>query len=111
MSKAKVAVVVDSTAYIPPALVEKYNIHVIPQILNWEGSSLRDDIDIKPDAFYERLSTAKEMPTTSQPSAGEFHEFFSKVAETADSIVAVLISKSLSGTHDSAQSAAGLMED
>ncbi|GJM42753.1 MAG: fatty acid-binding protein DegV [Ardenticatenaceae bacterium] len=111
MSKAKVAVVVDSTSYIPPMLVEKYNIHVIPQILNWEGSSLRDDIDIKPDAFYSRLATAKEMPTTSQPSAGEFHEFFSKVAETADSIVAVLISKSLSGTQASAQAAASMMED
>lgn len=110
MSKAKVAVVVDSTAYIPPALVAKYNIHVIPQILNWEGSSLRDDIDIKPDAFYARLATAREMPTTSQPSAGEFHEFFSKVAETADSIVAVLISKLLSGTQASAQAAADMMD-
>ncbi len=111
MSKAKVAVVVDSTAYIPPALVDQYNIHVIPQILNWEGTSLRDDVDIKPDAFYQRLSNAKEMPTTSQPSAGEFHEFFSKVAETADSIVAILISKSLSGTQASAQAAADMMED
>ena len=111
MSKAKVAVVVDSTAYIPPALVDQYNIHVIPQLLNWEGSSLRDDIDIKPDAFYARLSAAKEMPTTSQPSAGEFHEFFSKVAETADSIVAVLISKSLSGTQASAQAASEMMGD
>lgn len=110
MSKAKVAVVVDSTAYIPPALVAQYNIRVIPQILNWEGSSLRDDVDIKPDAFYARLATAKEMPTTSQPSAGEFHEFFSKVAETAESIVAVLISKSLSGTQASAQAAADMME-
>lgn len=111
MSKAKVAIVVDSTAYIPPALVAKYNINVIPQILNWEGSSLRDDVDIKPDAFYSRLATAKEMPTTSQPSAGEFHEFFSKVAETAESIVAILISKSLSGTQASAQAAAAMMED
>jgi DegV family protein with EDD domain len=111
MSKAKVAVVVDSTAYIPPALVAKYNIHVIPQILNWEGSSLRDDIDIKPDAFYARLANAKEMPTTSQPSAGEFHEFFSKVAKTADSIVAILISKSLSGTQASAHAAAEMMGD
>ena len=111
MSKAKVAVVVDSTAYIPPALVAQYNIHVIPQILNWEGSSLRDDVDIKPDAFYARLATAREMPTTSQPSAGEFHEFFSKVAETAESIVAILISQALSGTQASAQAAAGMMEE
>ena len=111
MSKAKVAVVVDSTAYIPPALVAQYNIHVIPQILNWEGTSLRDGVDITPDAFYRRLATAKEMPTTSQPSAGEFHEFFSQLAETAESIVAVLISKSLSGTQASATAAADMMPD
>ena len=68
-TKSPVAIVVDSTAYIPPNLVEKYNIHVIPQTLIWEGESLRDDVDIKPDAFYARLQKAKEMPTTSQPSA------------------------------------------
>ena len=111
MSKAKVAVVVDSTAYIPPALVAQYNIQVIPLLLNWEDSSLRDNVDIKPDAFYARLSTAKELPTTSQPSAGEFHEFFSKVAETAESIVAVLISKELSGTQASARAAVDMMGD
>lgn len=110
MSKEKVAIVVDSTAYIPPELVAEYNLHVIPQILNWEGKSLRDDVDIKPDAFYERLKTAKEMPTTSQPSGGEFHEFFSKVAETADSILAILISEHLSGTQASAKMAVGMME-
>ena len=56
MSKDKVAIVVDSTAYIPPDLVKQYNIHVIPQILNWEGKSLRDDVDIKPDEFFTRFS-------------------------------------------------------
>jgi len=111
MSKAKVAVVVDSTAYIPSDLVTQYNLHVIPQILNWKGESLKDKIDISASEFYERLKTAKEMPTTSQPSAGEFYEFFSKVAETADSIVAVLISKPLSGTQASAHAAAEMMSD
>jgi DegV family protein with EDD domain len=110
MSKDKVAIVVDSTAYIPPDLVTQYNIHVIPQILNWEGKSLRDDVDIKPDEFFTRLQTAKELPTTSQPSAGEFHEFFKQVAETADSILAILISQPLSGTQASANMAAGMME-
>ncbi|MFQ5436167.1 MAG: DegV family protein, partial [Anaerolineae bacterium] len=111
MTKAKVAIVVDSTAGIPQDLRKKHNIHVIPQILNWEGESLKDEIDITPDQFYTRLKTAKEMPTTSQPSAGEFFEFFSKVAETADSIVAVLISEHLSGTQASARAAAEMMGD
>lgn len=111
MSKEKVAIVVDSTAGIPDELREKHNIHVIPQILNWEGESLRDEVDITPNQFYTRLKTAKEMPTTSQPSAGEFFEFFSKVAETAESIVAVLISEPLSGTQASARAAVEMMGD
>jgi DegV family protein with EDD domain len=111
MAKEKVAVVVDSTAYIVPELLEKYNIHVIPQILNWEGKSYHDDVDIKPEEFYQRLPQSKAMPTTSQPSAGEFHELFSQLAETADSIVAVLISEPLSGTQASARAAADMMDD
>ncbi len=111
MTKAKVAIVVDSTAGIPNELREQYNIHVIPQIVNWEGESLKDEIDITPDQFYTRLKTAKAMPTTSQPSAGEFFEFFSKVAETAESITAVLISEPLSGTQASARSAMKMMGD
>ncbi|GAG62820.1 unnamed protein product [marine sediment metagenome] len=111
MAKSRVAIAVDSTAYIPPGLVKKYNIHVIPQILNWEGESLLDDVDIKPVAFYERLKTAKEMPTTSQPSAGEFHDFFVNITETADSIVGIFVSDDLSGTLDSARTAAKMMGD
>ncbi|MBE2222572.1 MAG: DegV family protein [Anaerolineae bacterium] len=110
MSKAKVAVVVDSTAYIPQALVEQHNIHVIPLLVNWSGESLRDNVDITPDDFYKRLETAKEMPSTSQPSAGEFYDLYSKVAEEAESIVSIHISSELSGTVASAHAAAALME-
>ncbi|MFO7682905.1 MAG: DegV family protein [Chloroflexota bacterium] len=111
MSKAKVAIVVDSTAYIPPALIDQYNMHVIPLLVNWSGESLRDNVDITPDNFYARLATAKEMPSTSQPSAGEFFDLYTKVAEEADSIVSVHISSELSGTIASAHAAAKLMGD
>lgn len=110
-TKAKVAVAVDSTAYIPEELIDKYNLHVIPLHVNWEGQSLRDNVDIKPDAFYRKLTQAKEMPTTSQPSAGEFFDFYSQIAETAESIVSIHISSELSGTIASAHAAAKLMED
>lgn len=106
MSKQKVAVVTDSTAYIPAELIEKYNIHVVPLILNWEGGSLLDGVDILPDAFYERLKTAGEIPTSSQPSPGYFADCFAKISETAESIVGIFISEHLSGTLDSAHAAA-----
>lgn len=111
MTKQKTAVVVDSTATIPEELVARHNLHVIPQIVNWSGVSYYDNIDIKPKEFYERLATAQEMPTTSQPSAGEFYNFFQKVAETAESIVCCTISNELSGTLASAHAAAEMMGD
>lgn len=111
MTKEKVAIVVDSTAFIPPDLVEKYNLHVIPLIVNWEGEGYRDNVDIKPDEFYTRLKTAKEMPTTSQPSAGEFYDLFSKLAESYESILAIVISNELSGTLASAKAARDMMPD
>jgi len=110
-NQAKVAVVVDSTAYIPAELVKQYNLHVIPLHVNWAGQSLRDNVDITPNEFYKKLVEAKEMPTTSQPSAGEFFDFYSELAETADHIISLHISSELSGTVASAHAAAKLMED
>lgn len=109
--KRKVAIVTDTTANIPADLAAQYHIQVIPLTVNWAGESLLDTIDITTEQFYQRLQTAKEMPTTSQPSVGQFMEFFTKVQETAESIVGIFISDELSGTLDSARSAAKEMPD
>ena len=111
MAKTKIALVTDSTSNLIQDQIDRYNIHVMPLILIWDGESYRDGIDITKDEFYERLKTAKELPTTSQPSAGEFHQLFSKIAETSDSIVGIFISDQLSGTLDSARTAAKMMPD
>lgn len=111
MAKSQVAVAVDSTAYLPPDLAAEYKIHVIPQCLNWEGKTLLDGVDITPGQFYERLKVAKEMPTTSQPSAGEFHEFFGKIMDETESIVGIFISEHLSGTLNSARMALEMMPE
>lgn len=110
MAKAKVAIVVDSTAYLPQEVVDQYNLHVVPLLVNWEGQSLRDNVDIKPTDFYTRLKTAKEMPTTSQPSPGDFKVAFEKAAETAEAIVCLTISQPLSGTYASAIAARPMVE-
>jgi DegV family protein with EDD domain len=111
MSKTKVAIVTDSTAYLPADLVDQYNIHVIPLVLCWEEEDLLDGVDITPTAFYERLKNSGIIPTTSQPSPGKFVEFFTQIAETAESIVAIFISDELSGTLDSAHTATDMMPD
>ncbi len=111
MSKAKVAIVTDSTANLPVDIIAEHNIYVIPQILNWEGNSLLDQIDISTEEFYQRLAQSKDLPKTSQPAPGQFTEHFMKVAEGADSIVAIFVSEFLSGTLQSAHLGAEGMGD
>ena len=89
MSKRKVAIVTDSVSNLTPETIAEHNIYVIPQILNWEGQSLLDQIDITTAQFYERLPQSKDLPKTSQPSPGQFTEHFEKVAEGAEMPVAV----------------------
>ncbi len=97
-----IAIVTDSTAYIPDDLVRKYGIHVAPQILIWGEETIRDGVDIMPAAFYERLKTATVMPTTSQVTIAYFHELFQKLAAEGKQILAILVSSKLSGTISSA---------
>ena len=105
MSSQKIAIVTDSSAYIPKEVMAGLNIHVIPLWMIWDDEKFRDGVDIDPESFYKRLSNSKTIPTSSQPSAGEFIEFFKKVAENNDAIVAVLVSSKLSGTIASALAA------
>jgi DegV family protein with EDD domain len=106
-SEQKVVVVTDSTAYIPDAALRGLTIPVIPLWLIWDNERFRDNVDIDPQTFYQRLQGSDSFPTTSQPSVGEFIDFFRQVAtETGtDTIVSVLISSEISGTVDSAQAA------
>ena len=75
---SKVAIVTDSTAYLPPDVVEKYEITVIPQVLIWGEETLLDGIDIQPTEFYERLKTADVIPTTSQATVATFKDLFER---------------------------------
>jgi DegV family protein with EDD domain len=109
--KRKVAIVTDSTAYIPDDLVKQYGLTIVPQILNWEGKSYLDGVDISNEDFYAKLSTAKELPTTAQPSPGQFMEAFTRLKDSTESIICIVISDHLSGTLDSARAAAQATPD
>jgi len=106
LASGKVAVVTDSTADIPAELVRAYGIHVVPQILIMGDKTWRDGIDIDPPTFYQLLQSSRHFPSTSQASAAEFESLFAELAKSAAGIVAVLISSQLSGTINSAQTAA-----
>ncbi|MDD5468757.1 MAG: DegV family protein [Anaerolineales bacterium] len=106
---SKVAIITDSTSYIPKDLVEKYRIHVAPQVLIWGEETFLDGIDIQPVEFYTRLKTAAVMPTTSQVTIATFKEMFTQLLEEGYDILALLISVKLSGTIDSALQARDML--
>lgn len=105
MPAKRVAIVTDSSTYIPPEETAGLDIHVIPLWLIWDDDHFRDGVDIQPTDFYQRLRGAKSMPSSSQPSAGDFIELFKKLGQDHDAIVAALVSSKISGTVASALAA------
>ncbi len=75
----QVAIVTDSTAYLPPELIAEYKINVIPLVVIWDGDSFEDGVDITPTQFYTRLAKSPSLPSTSQPSEAKFVEIFSNL--------------------------------
>jgi DegV family protein with EDD domain len=102
---SKVAVVTDSTAGLPPHLVDQYNIVVEPQTLVLENVSYRDEIDITASEFYEKLEKAPVLPTTAQVTPSAFHSTFSTLTDSGQDVLAILVSEKMSGTLASAHQA------
>jgi DegV family protein with EDD domain len=98
----KIAIVTDSTAYIPKDHLDRYEITVTPQILIWEGQTYRDGIDIHPGEFYTSLKTARVLPTTSQVSMVDMQRAFSGLVEKGYFVLGIFLSSRLSGTLQSA---------
>ncbi len=101
MSK-KVAIVTDSTAYIPDDLTQKHNITVLPLEVIWGDETFKDGIDILPSEFYTRLQTAKIMPSTSQVTIPYMQAAFEKLIAEDYDVLGIFISEKLSGTINSA---------
>jgi len=106
---SKIAVVTDSTAYLPAELIKKYNLIVAPQVLIWGEETFQDGVDIQPDEFYTRLKTAKVMPTTSQVSIATMKTIFEELVEKGFDVLGIFISSKLSGTIQSAIQAKEMM--
>jgi DegV family protein with EDD domain len=113
MTGSNVAVITDSTAYIPDEALDGLTIPAIPLWLIWGDERYRDGVDIYPEDFYRLLQERDTVPSTSQPSVGEFVDFYRRVAdeERTDTIVGAFISSKISGTVDSARAAAAELPD
>jgi len=106
-----VAVVTDTTHYLPRELVESRGLHLVSLYVRWNGALEREADIADLDAFYDRLRAARDLPTTSQPSVGDFLAVYEPLLERGDEIVSVHLSAGISGTYGSAlQARAALAE-
>jgi len=106
---SKIAVVTDSTTYLPPELAKKHNISVAPQVLIWGDQTYKDGVDMQSGEFFTRLKSTKVMPTTSQVAVISFQEIFQDLVDKGYEVLALLVSSKLSGTVQSALQARDMM--
>ena len=106
---SQIAVVTDSTTYLPAELVKKHNISIAPQVLIWGDKTYKDGVEITSEEFFTKLKTAKVMPTTSQVAVVSFQEIFQGLVDKGMEVLAILVSSKLSGTIQSATQAKELM--
>ena len=98
----KVAIVTDSTAYLPEEIQKQYNITVTPLSVIWGDQIYRDGVDILPGEFYKRLGETKVMPTTSQVTPAAFQSTFQSLLEHGFDVLGIFVSSKISGTFQSA---------
>ena len=108
---ARVAVVSDTTAYLPREVVEANQIHLVSLYVNFGTERTERESDIQDyTAFYDELRRAEELPTTSQPSLGDFIEVYEPLLADGGEIVSIHLSGGLSGTADAARQAKEALE-
>jgi DegV family protein with EDD domain len=100
------AVVTDTTQYLPQEVVDRHDLSLVSLYVNWDGRTERESDMPDYDAFYEHLRTSDgDLPSTSQPSVGDFLAVYEPLIERGDDILSVHLSGGISGTVRSAEQA------
>ncbi len=103
------AIVTDTTTYLPPELIERWSIATVSLYVGWEGDLRPEDEYVDLDAFYARLRDSPQLPKTSQPSAGDFLAVYRPLLAQGRDVVSIHIPEGLSGTCQSAREAAAML--
>ncbi|MFH6682592.1 DegV family protein [Bacillus amyloliquefaciens] len=105
-----IAVVTDSTAYIPIEMREEHHIHMIPLQVVFGEKTFREETELDWRSFYKEVKNHDELPTTSQPSFGELIALYEKLGKTYDAVISIHLSSGISGTYNSAASANAMVD-
>jgi len=99
---SKVAIVTDSTAYIPDELRKQLNITVVPLLLIWGDEAFKDGVEMMPEEFYKRMESSKVIPSTSQATIPSMKKAFEELLEQGYDVLGIFLSSKFSGTVQSA---------
>ncbi|NLE99460.1 MAG: DegV family protein [Anaerolineales bacterium] len=105
-----IAIVTESSANIPPEVVQELGIHVVPVGVIVGGQAFRDGVDITLDQVYRWQREGKSLPTTAAPSVGDFVRIYESLAERTPDVVSIHMSRRLSVSHDAALQASRLVD-
>jgi DegV family protein with EDD domain len=106
-----VAVVTDSTHYLPRELADEQGIHQVSLYVGWQGQPERELEMDGWDGFYRRLESDPELPTTSQPSIGDFLAVWEPLLGEGRDVVSIHLAGGISGTCEAARQAHGLLSE
>jgi DegV family protein with EDD domain len=98
-------VVTDTTQYLPREVIDRHGIRLVSLYVNWNGRTDRESDLPDYDAFYAHLRSASELPSTSQPSVGDFLEVYEPLLEEGKDILSIHLSAGISGTCAAAEQA------
>lgn len=108
---SRIGIVSDSTCDLGPSWCEEHDVVMVPLKVTFGDETFLDWIDLSPSRFYDKLRAAETLPKTSQPSPAEFAEAYSRLAaEGCSGIVSLHLSGAISGTIESANVAAGMVD-
>jgi DegV family protein with EDD domain len=100
-----VAIVSDTCHYLPRDVVAENSIHEVSLYIHWQDQTQRESEITDYNAYYERLRTSTELPTTSQPSIGDFLAVYEPLLEAGNEVVSIHLAGGMSGTVSAAEQA------
>ena len=106
-----IKIVTDTTCNLPPAWFKQYDIAVVPFNIQFGLETFREGIDITPETFYNRIQTEQALPTTSQPSIGDFINTYQKLGRDGNEVISIHLTSKLSGAWQAALLAASQLQN
>lgn len=106
-----VAIVTDSTCCLPSELIKKYDIHVVPLIINYLDKSYRDGVDMSATEVYQIMRRKQSLPTTSTPPPIDYLNLFREIGRNNRNILCITLTSLQSKAYETAVIAGDMLRE